>query len=56
MKRCRKATYLLSKRLDGAPLTRQEVLFLQTHLLMCYRCRRYKQQLAVIEQAMKEMF
>ena len=56
MKRCRKATYLLSKRLDGVPLESHEVLFLQTHLLFCRRCRRYKQQLDMIDMAVKKLF
>ncbi|MDK4680122.1 zf-HC2 domain-containing protein [Kingella negevensis] len=56
MKKCRKATVLISKQHDKLPLDAKEKLFLQTHLLVCPHCRAYKQQIDVIEKAIKKLF
>lgn len=50
---CRKATELASRALD-APLSRRERLALRLHLWVCQRCRRYRRQLLLLRQAVRQ--
>lgn len=56
MKKCRKATYLISKQQDIQSLNSKENLYLQTHLLVCRHCREYQKQLNLIQAALKKCF
>lgn len=51
---CRKATQLLSKEMDE-PLSRWEKLSLKVHLLVCWCCNRFKQQIQIISKQLQEM-
>lgn len=44
---CKKATHLISEAQDRS-LTVTEKAALATHLLMCYGCRRYREQTAAL--------
>lgn len=50
---CRKATFWISRNLDGSlPLPAR--LVLGTHLAMCRNCHRFRRQLRLIDQAATE--
>lgn len=52
--RCRRATRLLSERLDG-PLPAGSRLRLAGHLLMCDACREAERQMAFLRAAVRTM-
>ncbi len=54
MIRCRRATRLLSERLDG-PLPTGQRLLLAAHLMMCDRCRTADRQMDFLRTAIKAM-
>jgi anti-sigma factor RsiW len=54
MIRCRRATRLLSERLDG-PLPTGQRLLLAAHLMMCDRCRTADRQMVFLRAAIKAM-
>ena len=54
MIRCRRATRLLSERLDG-PLPTGQRLVLAAHLMMCDRCRTADRQMVFLRAAVKAM-
>ncbi|MGF6148464.1 Uncharacterised protein [Kingella potus] len=53
MKKCRKATALISRQADR-PLTLPEQLTLRLHLALCPQCREYARQIARVQQMVKK--
>lgn len=51
---CRKATELISKEMDE-PLSRWETFSLKAHLLVCWCCNRFKKQIHIINNQLKEI-
>ena len=54
MLNCKQTTELLSQSLDR-PSTFRERLAMRMHLLVCHGCRNFKQQLAFIRRAAREL-
>ena len=52
--RCREASELLSRRLDG-PLPTADKARLRLHLMVCNACRNVPEQLAFIRRAMRQL-
>ena len=50
---CRKASRLISDGLDR-PLTRYERVSLGFHLLMCGNCRRFRQQMQILRDGIRQ--
>ncbi len=50
MRSCKHATELMSQQYDRS-LKRPERLWLATHLMMCYHCRRCHKQFSLLEQS-----
>jgi hypothetical protein len=51
---CWKATQLLSKQMDD-PLSIWEKFQLNTHLLMCWVCRRFQKHIILLRSALREL-
>ncbi|MDO4433780.1 MAG: zf-HC2 domain-containing protein [Alysiella sp.] len=54
MKNCLNITRLISQAHDEKLAFKQRVL-LNLHTMMCRKCRRYRQQIQMIEQAMRRL-
>lgn len=48
MKKCRGASWLISRHLDGATLSTRETIQLRTHLMVCRDCRQCLRQFTML--------